>query len=520
MYGVQYASLFESYRDAGLLQRIEQYARWTSPSVFATAQVEQHGTPNMAVQYDSQSVGAFALNKLGARLTRTMFPANTPFFSISLTDEEAKRIAKQEKIDNIVVIENAACRRLFNNASYAQLIQCIRLLIVTGDALLYRFNNRLRVYSLRDYSIKRNNIGEVLDIIICEIKYVEELSEETRNLIRESKGKVKLYTRVQRTNNNVGGYFWKVTQQIKGLDIGTDETYTDKLCPYIPVVWNFINGDNYGRGYVEEYTSDFERMSELYASLTDYELEMLRLMHLAESSSNVDLESLTTAPSGTVVEGDPQKISPYEGGSYQKVSVIQNELQMIERRINEAFMVAQPRDSERTTAYEIRQQAEEAEQVLGGVYSQLSEHLHLPLAYILLNEDSPDIMEAFAQNEIELKIVTGIASLSRNTENQGLVVGCSELNTIAPLLSKLDPRFNMFKIAERVFLANGVDFQSLLFTEEEMQAKAQEQQALAQEQQAEQMQMAGMGSPQGGIEQLGGQEQAVSALGMAQGSVG
>lgn len=516
MNGVQYASLFESYRDVGLLQRIEQYARWTSPSVFATAQTELHGTPNMQVQYDSQSVGAYALNKLSTKLTRTMFPATTPFFSVSLTDEEAKKIAKSDKVDNIVTVENAACRRLFNNASYAQLIQCIRLLIVTGDCLLYRYNNRLRVYSLRDYSIKRNNVGEVFDIVICENKFVEELNQETRTLIRETKGKVKLYTRIQRIANDIGGYYWQVRQQIKGLDIGTDEVYTDKLCPYIPVVWNFINGDNYGRSYVEEYAADFERMSELYASLTDYELEMLRLMHLAESSANVDLEYLTTAPSGTFVEGNPQQISPYEGGSYQKVTVIQSELQMIERRLNEAFMVAQTRDSERTTAYEIRQQAEEAEQVLGGVYSQLSEHLHLPLAYILLNEDSPDIMEAFAQNEIELKIVTGIEALSRNTENQGLVIGCSELNTIAPLLSKLDPRFNMFKIAEKVFLANGVDFQSLLFTEEEMQAKAEEQQALAAEQEAEQMQMAGM-SPQGGIEQLGGQEQAVSALGMAQG---
>lgn len=511
----QYASLFEQYRDAGLLQRIEQYARWTSPSVFATTQVESQGTPNMMVQYDSQSVGAYALNKLSTKLTRTMFPANYPFFSISLTDEEQKAIAKREGSDNIVVTENSACKRLFNNASYAQLIQCIRLLIVTGECVLYRYNERLRVYSLRDYSIKRNNVGEVLDLVLCEIKHVEELPLSVRNLIRETKGKVKMYTRVQRINNDLGGYYWHVTQQIKNMDIGTDETYTDKLCPYIPVVWNFVNGDNYGRGYVEEFAADFSRLSDLYASLTDYELEMLRLMHLAEAGNNVDLEALTTQPNGTFIEGDPTKISPYEGGSFQKVQVIQAELQGIEQRLNSAFMVPQTRDSERTTAYEIRQDAEEAEQILGGVYSQLSEHLHLPLAYILLNEDSPDIMEAFVREEIELKIVTGIQALSRSTENQGLVIACSELNSIVPLLSNLDPRFNIFKISEKVFLANGVDFQSLLYSEEEMQQKAEQQQAQAQQEQAQQM--AQMGVPQGGLQQLAGQESAVAATQAAQG---
>ncbi|MEG7628357.1 hypothetical protein, partial [Listeria monocytogenes] len=82
-------------------------------------------------------------------------------------------------------------------ASYAQLVQAMRLLVITGECLLYRYNNALRVFSLKDYVLKRNNVGEVMDIVICEHKYREELTPDQRVKLQitESQTRVKLYTR-------------------------------------------------------------------------------------------------------------------------------------------------------------------------------------------------------------------------------------------------------------------------------------------------------------------------------------
>lgn len=514
-----YEALYTSYQDPQLLNRIEQYATFTSPSVFARSTgTGEMDTTNNLIEYDSQSVGAYALNKLATKLCRALFPTNISFFSVDLT-EKGKAIAKANSIDNIVTIENAACKRLYRNASYAQLLQATRLLIVSGEALLHRHNQRIRVYSLKDYTVKRNNVGEVLDAVICESKYYSELPETATKILEANKGavntpkQVKLYTRLERKRNDIGGYFWEMTQQIDGLDMGVLNTYTDKSCPYIFTVWNFVNGDNYARGYVEEYAADFDRMSQLYDALTDYEQEMLRLMHLASPDSPVDIESLTKAPTGQFVEGTPDKIAPYEGGDYQKVSVIQAELAGIEARINSAFMVqSNQRDAERVTAYEIKIAAEEAEQVLGGVYSTLSEYLHVPLAYLLLEEEVPDVMEAFDKEEIELNITTGIQALARTTENQGLVVAATELNTVLPIFQQeLAQIYNIPKIVEQVLLANGVDVDAIRYTKEELQARQQEQQKAAAAQQQEQaaMLMGGQGMQQ---QQLAGQESAVAAL--------
>ena len=166
------------------------------------------------------------------------------------------------------------------------------------------------------------------------------------------------------------------------------------------------------------------------------------------------------------------------------------------------------REGERVTAYEIRQNAEEAEQVLGGVYSQLSQSMHLPLAYLLLHEVKPNIMEAIDSQEIRLNILTGIQALSRSSENQGLVIACSELNAIIPTIAQLGKRFNIDAIADKVFASNNVNIKDITYTEEQLQANARaEQEAMAQ-QQAQMTQ----GMPQ----QLAGQESAIQAVQQAQ----
>lgn len=337
-------ALFTKYRDDALLNKLEEYAQWTIPSVFPR---ENTAAPynNSVIEYDCQSKGALVVNRLATKLARTLFPANTSFFRIEINDE-IRELFKQQQVDDIISYENRACSRIFLNASYAQLVQALRLLIITGECLLYRMNGSIRVYSLRDYTLKRNNVGDVLDIVVCESKFYSELPQSVQKLVgKQPEDEVlKLYTRCEKQANGS----WKVTQEVNGFNIGTDATYRHKLCPYIPVTWNFVNGDNYGRGYVEDYAADLYKYSEMSKSLADYEFESLRLLHLVDPAGIFDTESAETALSGDYIHGRPDAVTPYETGDYRKIMEIRSDLQAIEQRLDVAFMyMGNQRDGER-----------------------------------------------------------------------------------------------------------------------------------------------------------------------------
>lgn len=502
-------ALFDKYRDDALLSKLENYALWTIPSVFPREHdLELH--KNAELEYDYQSKGALVVNRLATKLARSLFPANNSFFRIQL-DDEIKDLFKDQQVEDIVSYEKAASQRVFLNASYAQIVQALRLLIITGECLLYRVDESIRVYSLRDYTVKRNNVGEVLDIVICEHKFYSELPESVQRMLgkRPDDERLKLYTRCKRGVNDS----WRVTQEINGSDIGTDVTYRDKLCPYIPVTWNFVNGDNYGRGYVEDYSADLCKLSELSHALAVYELEALKLIHLVNPAGIFDTTSAADAISGDYIQGDPAAVAPYEAGDYQKIIQIRTDLQQIEERLDVAFMyTGNTREGERVTAYEIQQNAEEAEQVLGGVYSQLSQNMHLPLAYLLLNEEDPTIIHDIDKKNITLNIITGLEALSRSSENQNLVIACTEMNTVIPVFTSLglSKKWNIDAIAESILTANGVNVKAMQYTEEEMEQMAAAEQAMNEQQQMQAQAMGAMGGEQGG--QLAGQESAIDAL--------
>lgn len=105
-----------------------------------------------------------------------------------------------------------------------QLVQAMRLLIVTGEVLLYRVDSSIRIYSLRDYTLKRNHLGDVLDVSFGNTSTGLSYQITSSNNVvgaKPSDDKVKIYTRVQRQEKN-GHVSWKVTQEINGRDIGTD----------------------------------------------------------------------------------------------------------------------------------------------------------------------------------------------------------------------------------------------------------------------------------------------------------
>lgn len=485
---VTYESLFDKYRDDSAVLRNEQYAFWSIPTIYADTEVRTGGR-QQSVRRDFQSAGAMLANHLSSKIASLLFPSTQSFFRLDAavnTDEMAAALAVDAKdlASGLATLENTAYRRIFLKASYHQLVHTMKLLICTGNALLYRDsqNTNMHAYSLRQYSMLRDGSGKVLDIILKERTTVGQLPDTLRNTVyagRDEYDYVCLYTRVHRQRRKVTDIF-VVTQQADSHQLDVNEEYPEAICPYIPVTWNLVTGENYGRGLVEDYAGDFAKLSELSEALALYEIEACRVLHMAAPGSQADIDSMAEQESGAWVAGDPSKVETYEAGDYNKIQALTADLNQIFQRLAPAFMYGgNVRDAERVTAEEIRTQAEEANQSLGGVYSVIADNLHIPLAHILCNEVNPEFVSEIIAGGLTLSVLTGVAALGRSSDVNKLLQVAQILANVIPVFTQASQRLDPERVISKVFEGFGLNIEDYSHTEEEMQVKQQANAAAA-----------------------------------------
>lgn len=490
----KYSSLFEKYRDVRLIGNYVEYSKWTIAKLFPriTPKVTLKG--NDPVEKDFQSMGGVLVNSLSSSLVQMLFPIGMSFFRIKENKrlEQAVRSVRQEPNFSLVDIENQACERVLSNAGYASLNLAIALLIVTGNVLLHRRNGSLVCYNMNQYSMLRDNDGTVLDIIIKEGISFNRLPDDVRSNSRFQNRKefdiVDMYTRVKRVYDSNNNPLWEVSTQIEDLPLGDNTRYHEKLCPYIPVVWSSVPGNSYGHGLVEDYAGDFAKLSMLSEALALYEIDACHVINLVKPGTGADIDALADADTGEWVLGDPDTIGKLEGGNYQMITAILADIQAIWERLSIACMYqANVRDAERVTAEEIKMKIRETDKSLGGVYSQLSKSLHLPLAYLLITEILPELVPAVISGEIDLDIMTGTSALGRSADVENIMRAFEILSVLVPASKQISARFDSERITDKVLKSFNVKLEDITYTEEELQQQQAQQQQMLMQQQASMM---------------------------------
>lgn len=475
-------ALFKRYQDTTVLSQSEKYAFWTIPTIFT----REHTDTRITLQRDYQGKGALLVNSLASKWAMSLFPIGQSFFRLQDTKEVAAiatnmGIAAPGLDTWMRELEVEANKRMFSKDGYSKLFHMLKLLIVTGNALIVRGkkDQRFSVFSVRDYTVKRAGSGKVMCIVLRERLAA---SEVPAGILPEGTGRdpysdVQMFTKIARETREHGDVF-VVTQEIDNKPVGEPSEYPEMLCPYIPVVWNLVSGEHYGRGHVEDYAPDFARMSELSQALTLYEVEALRFVNMVPPESGVDVDELNDASTGDFVAGRNGDVGTYEGGSFQKMQAVSSDISSIFQGLSYAFMyTGNVRDAERVTAEEIRQNAREIESLFGGNYSAVVESIHYPLAHILLNEVDPRIGVALTLGVMQLSMLVGTAALNRSNVLQALAQACLDINQILPVLAQATRRTNPDLVVDMILNAHGVPGSSLFYTEEQLKAqqKAQEQ---------------------------------------------
>lgn len=467
---------------SSVLDRARECSKLTIPSVI----VDDGHTESDDLETPYQAVGSRLVHSLASKLLLALLPPNTSFFRLMPNPEVVEfaqqqvENGKEELERNLVTLEQEMMKQIEREALRVPIFEAIKSLIIGGNSLLYKTETGIKNYRLANYVIARDFSGNPVEII-CKESITKDtlpadlLEKVTSDPDLKESTKLTIYTRAARKEG-----VWYEWQEVEGIVVeDSDVTYNNPNdLPFIPLRWTSINGENYGRGLVEQYLGDFRSLEALRQLLLEGSAVMARVIFGKRAGSVVDVDDINEAENGTCILGDLEQdittLRVDKGMDFQTPWQLKQE---IVRNLEQAFLAASSaaRDSERTTATEIRMMAADLEKSLGGVYSILSLELQRPLATLLLSQSKADVQSL----GIDIAIVTGVEALGRNVELEkirqfnGLI---QELGSPEIILSRL----NVSVYIDRIANSLGLDPTGLIKTEEQLQQEqaAQQQQAM------------------------------------------
>ena len=263
-------------------------------------------------------------------------------------------------------------------------------------------------------------------------------------------------------------------------------TYPLERVPFIPLRFTRIDGEDYGRGFVEEYIGDLRSLEALTRAIVEGSSASAKVLFLVRPNGTTKQNTLAKAPNGAIVQGDANDVTTLQVQKYNDFRVAQETAQRITERLSFAFLLnsSVQRNAERVTAEEVRYMAQELETALGGVYSILSQEFQLPLVRLLLARlESDGKMPKMPKDSIKPQIVTGLEALGRGQDLNKLAQFLTYLQPLGPQV--ISQNLNVDDYIDRLGASLGIDTGGLVKSVEE---KAQEMQAMQQAQQQAQSQ--------------------------------
>lgn len=465
--------------------RAENCAQYTIPSLFPK------DSDNESTDYTTpwQGVGARGLNNLASKLMLALFPMQT-WMKLNISEYEAKQLLTDPQglarvEEALGMVERVLMSYIESNSYRVTLFEALKQLIVAGNALLYlpepsgESYNPMKLYRLSSYVIQRDGFGNILQIVTLDKTAFSALPSDVQNSLKSNNDytpdqEIEVYTHIYRDIESEN--FLKY-EEIDGVEIqGTDATYPEGACPYIPIRMVKIDGESYGRSYCEEYLGDLRSLENLQEAIIKMSMISSKVIGLVNPAGITQVRRLTKANTGDFVVGREGDISFLQLEKTADFTIAKAISEQIEARLSFAFMLnsAVQRTGERVTAEEIRYVASELEDTLGGVYSILSQELQMPLVQVLLTQlQATSQIPELPKEAVEPTITTGLDALGRGQDLDKLAQCIQAWTSLAQLGQ--DPDLNLATLKLRIANAIGIDTSGILKTQEEKQQELAEQ---------------------------------------------
>ena len=330
-----------------------------------------------------QSIGAKAVVTLASKLMLALLPPQTSFFKLQVRDDKlGEEIDPQ--IRSELDLSFSKMERMvmdYINASNDRVVvhQAIKHLIVPGNALIFMGKDGLKNYPLNRFVINRDGNGNVTEIITKELISREHLAlegidlepkpnppgEDGQKLGKSDDLEVYTYCRLEKQS---GRWVWH-QEVLDKIIPNTRSTAPKNASPWLVLRFNTFDGEAYGRGRVEEFLGDLKSLEGLSQSLVEGSAVASKVVFLVSPSSTTKPQTIAQAGNGAIVQGRPDDVGVIQVGKTADFRTAYEMANQLAQRISDAFMVLNIRQSERTTAEEVRLTQLELEQQLGGMFT-------------------------------------------------------------------------------------------------------------------------------------------------------
>ncbi len=443
-----------------------------------------------------QSVGAKGVVTLASKLMLALLPVNTSFFKLQMDETQLTKYDMDPQVKSDLELAFSKMERTIMESISATddrvvIHQALKHLVVSGNALIYMAKDNLKMYPLNRYAIVRDGMNNVIEIVtkeqISKKLLVDQIPQDIipkpnpamNNEFGGARGdEVDVYTHIKREGNR---FVWhqEVYDKILPKSRGSSPVETT---PWIPLRFNHVDNEPYGRGRVEEFMGDLKSLEALCQALVEGSAAAAKIVFTVSPSSTTKPATLAAARNGAIVQGRPDDISVVQVGKTADFSTVLQMMQILEKRLADAFLIMQVRDSERTTAEEVRMSQMELEAQLGGLFSMLTVEFLVPYLNRKLSmmQKSGQIPK-LPKDMVRPTIVAGVNALGRGQDREALTMFMTTIaQTMGP--EAIAQYINPNEVVKRLATADGIDVLNLVKDEQQMQQEQQQMQEASQQQ--------------------------------------
>ena len=427
-----------------------------------------------------QGLGARATVSLASRLMIAMYPPGKSSFKLDVPPEmkmQSGSMALDSEVEQGLVLSEKLIGQEIERSQWRRSTNlCLQYLLVTGNCLeVMQPDNTIRIFRLDQYCVSRDMQGIVKEIITEEYLSPEQLPDNAKKFVSAddfSQNRIPLYTHIKIKPKGVG---FDVYQEINNKVI-PDSRGEYEVLPYNALRYTAVVGEDYGRGKIEEHLPDFRCLDALSKSLIDGASMASRNVTMIRPNAAGGLNlrrKIAKADNGDIVVGNPEDITMLQFQNNNGMQLCAAEMERQSREVSQAFLMgaATVRDSERTTAFEVRRMTEELEATLGGVYSQLNQDMQQArLTRLILQMKRNGQLPDWPDELVEPVILSGMEALGREQAVNKVQVA---LQFLQGMPQDILPYIKFDALLSKAF--HGLDLPDAVRSQAEVQQMQQEQ---------------------------------------------
>jgi hypothetical protein len=432
---------------------------------------------------------------MASKLMLSLFPVTATFFKLQINDG---KIASDPNLDakikseidlSLSKMERVIMQHIAESQDRVVLHQAMKHLIVTGNVLVYMGSSGIKLYPLDRFVVVRDGEGQPTEIVTVESINRQFLPEQFRQSpttvnhtgdntsipnidVTVGEDEAAVYTWGKLMDGQ-----WRWRQEVDGEVVPQSEGKSPKTTtPWLPLRFNVVDGEDYGRGRIEEYLGDLKSLEGLMQAMVEGSAAAAKVVFLVSPSATVKPSTLAKAGNGAIIQGRADDVTAVQVQKQADFATAYQMITQLNQRLSEAFLILTVRQSERTTAEEIRATQQELNEQLGGIYGTLTTELLRPYLQrkLFILQRSGDLPK-LPKGVVFPTVIAGVEGIGRGQDRESLIIF---LQTISQALGpEMMAKFiNPEEAIKRLAAAQGIDTIKLVKTAEEMVAEKQQAQ--------------------------------------------